>query len=166
MELETSIYNLLLQTAVSYLNDDSPCIDSGDPASQYNDPEDPSSAGNALWPSKGTIRNDIGAYGGPMRFLFSNFSSGKLYSPSNEYDFGLTLPGNSITISIPVTNNGSAILEIDSADIMLNSTYINIQNSFPMIVHPILKDSLILTWTPQVNEILFDTLLIYHNDPH
>lgn len=148
-----------------YLNDDSPCIDSGDPDLLYNDPEDPSSPGNALWPSKGTIRNDIGAYGGPMRFLFSNFSSAKLFIPTNEYDFGLTLPGESITISIPVTNNGSAILEIDSANIMLNSTDIYIQNTIPMILHPIQKDDLILTWTPQVNEILFDTLMIYHNDP-
>jgi len=148
-----------------YLNNDSPCIDSGDPDLQYNDPEDPNSPGNALWPSLGTIRNDIGAYGGPMRYLFSNFSSAKLYIPSNEYDFGLALPGDSITISIPVANNGSAVLQIDSAQILLNSADIYIQNSFPMTIHPIQNEDMTLTWTPQVNEILTDTLLIYHNDP-
>jgi hypothetical protein len=147
-----------------YLNDDSPCIDSGDPALQYNDPEDPGSSGNALWPSKGTLRNDIGAYGGPMRSLFSNFSSAKLYISSTEFDFGLTLPGEPVDISIPVTNNGSAVLKIDSAAVMLNVTNINIQNSFPVILGPIQKDELILTWTPQVNEILLDTILIYHID--
>lgn len=148
-----------------YLNNDSPCIDSGDPASQYNDPEDPNSTGNALWPSLGTIRNDIGAYGGSIRNLFSNFSSAKLYIPSSEYDFGLALPGDSITISIPVANNGSSVLEIDSAEIVLNSADISIQSSFPMTIHPILNEDMNLTWNPQTNEILTDTLMIYHNDP-
>ena len=148
-----------------YLNNDSPCIDSGDPDLQYNDPEDPNSPGNALWPSLGTIRNDIGAYGGPMRNLFSNFSTAKLYIPSNEYDFGLTLPGDSISVSIPVVNTGSAVLQIDSAQILLNIADINIQNSFPMTIHPILNEDMILIWNPQTNEILTDTLLIFHNDP-
>jgi len=148
-----------------YLNGDSPCIDSGDPALQYNDPEDSNSPGNALFPSKGTIRNDIGAYGGAMSFLFSDFSSAKFYVPSLEYNFGLNLPGESVSISIPVTNSGSAILKIDSVDILINSTNITIQNSFPIILHPILKDGLNLTWTPLSQQILKDTLLIYHNDP-
>jgi len=42
----------------------SPCIDMGNPAVQYNDPVNPSSPGNALLPAKGTIRNDLGVYGG------------------------------------------------------------------------------------------------------
>jgi parallel beta-helix repeat protein/predicted outer membrane repeat protein len=49
----------------------SPCIDAGHPASIYNDPEDPSNPGYALWPSMGTIRNDMGAYGGPNAAPFS-----------------------------------------------------------------------------------------------
>ena len=44
----------------------SPCIDAGDPSPEYNDPEDPGNLGFALYPSQGTLRNDIGAYGGPM----------------------------------------------------------------------------------------------------
>ena len=147
-----------------YLNDDSPCIDSGDPALQYNDPEDSNSPGNALFPSKGTIRNDIGAYGGAMSFLFSDFSSAKFYVSNQEYNFGLNLPGESVSISIPVTNSGSAILNIDSIGILVNNTDITVQNSFPIILHPISKDELILTWTPLTQQILQDTLLIYHND--
>lgn len=38
------------------LQDNSPCIDSGDPSSAYNDGKRP--------PAKGTERNDMGAYGG------------------------------------------------------------------------------------------------------
>jgi len=43
----------------------SPCIDAGNPDSAYNDPEDPNHTGWPLWPSQGTLRNDMGCYGGP-----------------------------------------------------------------------------------------------------
>ncbi len=44
----------------------SPCIDAGDSSAVYNDPSDPVNPGNAKFPSKGTIRNDMGSYGGPL----------------------------------------------------------------------------------------------------
>jgi hypothetical protein len=43
----------------------SPCIDKGNPNQEYNDPADPNKPGYALYPAKGTLRNDMGAYGGP-----------------------------------------------------------------------------------------------------
>jgi len=43
----------------------SPCIDTGNPDPLYNDPEDPNHTGWPLWPSQGTLRNDMGCYGGP-----------------------------------------------------------------------------------------------------
>jgi len=43
----------------------SPCIDAGHPSVMYHDPADPDSPDMALWPARGTLRNDIGAYGGP-----------------------------------------------------------------------------------------------------
>lgn len=43
----------------------SPAVDAGDPAVGYNDIEDPVNPGYALFPSQGTVRNDMGAYGGP-----------------------------------------------------------------------------------------------------
>lgn len=48
-----------------YLAAGSPGIDAGDPASVYNDPEDPGNPDYALWPAQGSLRNDLGAYGGP-----------------------------------------------------------------------------------------------------
>jgi predicted outer membrane repeat protein len=48
-----------------HLCDDSPCIDMGNPEGTYNDIEDTGNPGFALFPSKGTTRNDIGAFGGP-----------------------------------------------------------------------------------------------------
>jgi predicted outer membrane repeat protein len=47
------------------LSSGSPCIDAGNPDTDYNDPEDPNNPGYALWPAMGTVRNDMGAYGGP-----------------------------------------------------------------------------------------------------
>ena len=53
------------------LSSSSPCIDAGDPNAVYNDPEDPNNPGFARWPAKGTIRNDMGAYGGPYAASWS-----------------------------------------------------------------------------------------------
>ncbi|MBN2461915.1 MAG: SMP-30/gluconolactonase/LRE family protein [Candidatus Cloacimonetes bacterium] len=55
------------------LSPDSPCIDGGDPALEYNDPEYSGNPGWAEYPSLGTIRNDMGAYGGPHRIMFPFF---------------------------------------------------------------------------------------------
>jgi len=47
------------------LADGSPCIDAGNPALSYYDPEDPVNPGHALYPAKGTLHADMGVYGGP-----------------------------------------------------------------------------------------------------
>jgi fructose-specific component phosphotransferase system IIB-like protein len=49
------------------------CIDAGNPDPVYDDPEDPANPGLALYPSQGTTRNDMGAYGGQLRALFPSF---------------------------------------------------------------------------------------------
>ena len=43
----------------------SPCIDRGHPDPVYSDPVDRNRPGYALYPAQGTVRNDMGAYGGP-----------------------------------------------------------------------------------------------------
>jgi len=62
-------FNIFQDPLFDYSNDfillpDSPCIDAGDPDEQYNDIEDPLNPGFALPPASGTVRNDMGAYGG------------------------------------------------------------------------------------------------------
>ena len=52
-------------TTFCCLHSNSPCIDAGNPDPDYNDPEDPNNPGVALWPAMGTVRNDMGVYGGP-----------------------------------------------------------------------------------------------------
>jgi hypothetical protein len=51
-----------------WLSPISPAIDAGNPDLVYNDIEDPDNPGFALWPSQGTLRNDIGYTGGPHLF--------------------------------------------------------------------------------------------------
>jgi hypothetical protein len=47
-----------------HLAQTSPCIDAGDPDPDHGDPEDPENPGMGLWPALGTVRCDMGAYGG------------------------------------------------------------------------------------------------------
>jgi PKD repeat protein len=47
-----------------YLTNGSPCIDAGNPAESYNDPAAPGQTNTALAPAMGTLRNDMGAFGG------------------------------------------------------------------------------------------------------
>jgi predicted outer membrane repeat protein len=51
-----------------YLDEHSPCIDSGNPDTLFNDYEDTNNPGKALWPALGGLRNDMGAYGGHGKF--------------------------------------------------------------------------------------------------
>ena len=50
------------------LQSSSDCIDAGNPDPAFNDPEDPASPGNALSPAMGTIRADMGSFGGPLAY--------------------------------------------------------------------------------------------------
>ena len=75
------------EVAGFYLSDSSVCIDGGDPDPAYNDPEgDP---GMGKWPAKGTVRNDMGAYGGPLSTELSDF----IITSVND-DESLNLPEN------------------------------------------------------------------------
>jgi len=66
----------LLSGNAYLLSPDSPCIDAGTSDMSFQDPEDPGNPGYAEFPSLGTVRNDMGAYGGPMRrFLPSVITS-------------------------------------------------------------------------------------------
>jgi PKD repeat protein len=61
-----------------YLSDESPSVDTGNPAVAYNDPEDPANPGFARFPAKGTIRNDMGTYGGNGIDYWVNIEEGYL----------------------------------------------------------------------------------------
>ncbi|NOY60175.1 MAG: T9SS type A sorting domain-containing protein [Calditrichaeota bacterium] len=55
----------------------SPCIDTGDPDPAYNDPADDENPAKPRWPGMGTLRNDMGAYGGGESFWFTKVENNR-----------------------------------------------------------------------------------------
>ena len=73
-----------------FLDQNSPCIDAGNPNQIYNDPEDPINPSFAEFPSMGNLRNDMGAYGGPLREFFPLFISKNLLNQPESAAFDST----------------------------------------------------------------------------
>jgi hypothetical protein len=55
---------LFIENSPLILQEGSPCVDMGNPNTDNNDFEDPNNLGFPLPPALGTLRNDMGAYGG------------------------------------------------------------------------------------------------------
>ncbi len=71
-----------------HLQAGSPAIDAGDPDSAYNDLEDPDNLGFALPPGLGTVRNDLGAYGGTDTLQTPDLSSSIKSASSHDVQVG------------------------------------------------------------------------------
>ena len=147
------------------LGDGSPCIDAGDPDPSFNDP---GMTGTATFPSRGGVRNDIGAYGGPRRVTPGAFSQAGLYlggAQASGVDFGLLLPGEEAPAQISVTNLGSAPLKIDSVRVVHDQgATLGVVTGIPFQIAPGRTGAVELRWSPTAAVLLEDTLLIYHND--
>lgn len=108
-------------TTCYYLSDSSPCIDIGDPDLVYNDPADPANPDFALWPAKGLIFNDMGAYGGPGSKILKGGIVGieEISSMAGNLPVEFTLGQNypnpfnpSTTIEFTIAKAGWVILKI------------------------------------------------------
>jgi hypothetical protein len=68
-----------------HLASNSPAIDAGSPDALFNDFEDPSNPGFALWPAQGTTRNDMGGYGATdsAHLPMTGFSMSDEFMPYN-----------------------------------------------------------------------------------
>lgn len=89
-----------------HLSSASPCIDAGDPAPEFNDPEDPVNPGFALWPALGLLRNDMGAYGGPGAYFWVGI--GEETGQVIPVDFSLIPSLNPFSESMQISVDGSS----------------------------------------------------------
>ncbi len=98
------------------LPDGAASIDGGNPHASFNDTEDPSTAGSPLFPSKGTLRNDIGVYGGPgaQAFPSPDLSDIADIDLNKESLFRIYPNPAKYNIMLEFNNNikGSALMEI------------------------------------------------------
>lgn len=78
---------LFMDTICFLLDTLSPCVDAGDPDEAYADIASDVMPGQAAYPSRGTLINDMGAYGGPGAQIISecmvNQPSGILHTANN-----------------------------------------------------------------------------------
>ena len=88
-----------------YLDPTSPCVDSGNSDATFNDPEDPSIAGSALWPSLGGLRNDMGAFGGPGAMAVSSAPPKLVFVPAAAVTEGLQ--GSFFSTDVEINNAGA-----------------------------------------------------------
>jgi len=103
-EGQIDIDPLFENTTNFLLNSSSPCVDSGNSDSQYNDLEDPASPGNALFPSQGTIRNDMGVYGGQGSVNVLSNNESDLFTEM-KFQYQNPYKNNGITITSNIGSN-------------------------------------------------------------
>jgi hypothetical protein len=142
----------------------SPAVDAGDPDSTFNDREEAGQPGVPRAPSQGTLRNDAGAYGGPLAEPLSADWRPDLLLPAGGLNFGLLLPGDSATAVLRIRNRGSRLLVIDSLARHSGLSDIVAGRPVPLTIAPGRTDSLPLTWHPDAEYLLDDTLMLRYND--
>lgn len=146
-----------------FLASNSPCVDVGDPALIYNDHEDSANPSFAKFPSLGTLRNDIGVYGGPSAAILPELTfNTKLFFSLSSVGFKQIFIGDSTTIKIDIQNNSHIQAEIDSMVINGNNGISVLY--FPQILDSWNSDSLLIKWKPFKAGVIIDTIRIYHND--
>jgi hypothetical protein len=95
------------------LDESSPCVDAGNELNLFNDPEDPGNPGFALFPSRGGLHNDMGAYGGPFASIIPFTPSyTSIFSPPVKNEEIIIYPNPSSGI---FSVRGSGMVEIRDA---------------------------------------------------
>ncbi len=141
----------------------SPCIDAGNPDIIFNDIENPFLPGNALHPSLNTLRNDIGAYGGPLAKTMPLFELNSWFCPEITTLTNVQFHSDKI-FSIPITNQSNRswqIISVSSSNPQLYTSSIIQETPFL----PMQKNSIEFILLPSSTGIQTDTLYFYHNNP-
>jgi hypothetical protein len=147
-----------------FLNNVSPCIDAGDTSPAYSDPASPQNSKNALFPSKGFIRNDIGAYGGPDAALLPNFKFSNIRVVPGAVSFGVKNKIDSVVKrKLIIINQSSYKRKIDSVIVKNQNGNLKLKYYPSNFLNPAYSDSIVVEWIPKNYEQFSDTLLVYHN---
>jgi len=150
--------------SVFFLDNSSPCIDSGDENPAYNDQSDPGNTSKALFPSKGNLRNDIGAYGGPGSIIFPYFKYSGIGLASTNISFGNNnVVGTPVQKKIAIVNQGTDKRNIDSIIVKVHKDNFIIKYYPVNILKPAQSDSIKFEWTPADENQFVDTIMVYHN---
>jgi hypothetical protein len=150
-----------------YLSNSSPCIDAGDPNQVYNDLPNNNNSSNALFPSLGELKNDIGAYGGPNSKVLPSFKFSRIGIASNDVSMGTNnIIGVTVKKNISILNQSIVKVEIDSVKLVAHNVNLKITHFPTDSLTQLQSDSIQVEWTPTENKDLTDTVLIYHNTPN
>ena len=142
----------------------SPCIDAGDSAVAFNDPENSEEAGNALFPSLGTLRNDMGAFGGPNATIMNSFEVNDLYVDENLLLSNVEI-GSTAVAFISIINLGTSNVFIDH--ITHTNPAIELKNmEGDSLLHQFDRRSVEFRWTPDTESTITDTVRIFHTSPY
>jgi len=147
------------------LSGTSPCTDAGNPATTYNDPEDLGNPGFAHAPAKGTVRNDMGTYGGPLAAAFPLFAAPSVGVINNPVKFDSIGVGGTDTAAIRLAKAGYGNVTIDSVSFVSHPpTTFSVITPLPHLWGPARSDSVLISWQSQSEGDMIDTALVYHND--
>jgi hypothetical protein len=150
-----------LAAGIFTLGDGSPCIDAGDPSAVFNDPEDPAVPGSAKTPSKGLLRNDVGAFGGPSAAMLQKIEVSDIYVGPNTVSliaFSLKRGKTKIELSNP----GTDPLTIDSLTLANKAVFSLSGNVRKNALGMFGRDSVLIEYLPPAGGVYYDTLKVFH----
>ncbi len=139
----------------------SPCVDAGNPDPMYNDPEDPLNPGFATWPSWGTVRNDMGAHGGPGAPGWEPAHPIIAVNPQL-LDFGTVVIGNEVDLPLTISNVGDADLilsDVYTSNLVFTTDF----DTTNAVIVPYGSLEITVTFDP-VSPIPYDEILTIENN--
>jgi hypothetical protein len=151
-----------LQEGSFILSPTSPCIDAGDSSIVYNDIENPGIPGMALSPSKGTLRNDIGAFGGALAKVLPSIDVSDIYVSNNSINVQCST-GSQTTSSVELVNMSSKSITIDSVTLTNTSVFSLNKNFVGQNFNFLTYDSIKITFRPSIRANFNDTIRVYHH---
>jgi hypothetical protein len=150
-----------LQEGPFLLSSSSPCVDAGDPVVSCNDAEDLSSPGMALQPSKGTVRNDMGAYGGAQAKVFPSLDISGLHVSSAALSIQC-VPGQQAVFGIEMLNLSSKGLTVDSVTHTNRSLFSLNKNFAGQIFSLFGSDSIKVAFSSPTRGRFSDTVTVFY----